>query len=50
MAPSIRRKMMMSEEDKKIFDRGQKLLDFACFFAGGFIFALYAIAYNGGCS
>ena len=41
---------MMSDKDKAIFDRGQKLLDFACFFAGGFVFALYAIAYSGGCS
>lgn len=41
---------MMSEEDKAVFDRGEKLVMYACFFVGGFIFALYAIAYSGGCN
>lgn len=44
------RRKMMTEEDKKIFDQGERLLMYACFFAGGFVFALYAIAYSGSCS
>ena len=40
----------MTEEDKKIFDQGQRLLNYACFFTAGFIFALYVMAYSGGCN
>jgi hypothetical protein len=37
----------MSDKDKAIFDQGERLLMYACFFAGGFVFALYALAYSG---
>ena len=40
----------MTEEDKKIFDQGERLLNIVAIFTAGFIFALYVIAYSGGCN